>query len=86
MHKLGSKEFVETELARAFQSWTPYTNLKFLQVDDYHAADIRVVFGRYHHGDRWIRRIVNAVPCQSLLKNEDIQLMLRMLFSDARNV
>ena len=40
------------ELDRAFQSWTPYTNLKFVEVEDYHAADIRVVFGRFHHGDR----------------------------------
>ena len=51
-HKLGGKELVLAELERAFQSWTPYTNLKFVYVEDYHAADIRVMFGRYHHGDR----------------------------------
>ena len=49
---LVSKEFVAAELDRAFQSWTPYTNLKFVEVEDYHAADIKVVFGRFHHGDR----------------------------------
>ena len=53
-HKLGGKEFVLAELERAFLSWTPYTNLKFVYVEDYHAADIRVVFGRYHHGDRLV--------------------------------
>ena len=53
-HKLGGMEVVLAELERAFQSWTPYTNLKFVYVEDYHAADIRVVFGRYHHGDRLV--------------------------------
>ena len=53
-HKLGGKEVVLAELERAFQSWTPYTNLKFVYIEDYHAADIRVVFGRYHHGDRLV--------------------------------
>lgn len=52
-HKLGSKEFAAEELHRAFESWVPYTNLKFEPIEDYHAADIRVVFGRYHHGDRY---------------------------------
>ena len=45
-HKLGSKEFVESELARAFQSWTPYTNLKFVQVDVHKPTClIRLLFG-----------------------------------------
>ena len=50
-HKLGSKEFVEKELERAFASWAPYAKLNFIKVDDYHQADIRILFGRYHHGD-----------------------------------
>ena len=50
-HKLGSKEFVEKELARAFKSWSPYAKLNFVPIDDYHTADIRVMFGRYSHGD-----------------------------------
>ena len=49
--KLGSKEFVEKELARAFDSWSPYAKLKFVPIDDYHSADIRILFGRYSHGD-----------------------------------
>ena len=47
-----SREFVERELARAFESWSPYAKLKFEAVDDYHTADIRILFGRYSHGDR----------------------------------
>lgn len=49
--KLGSREFVEKELARAFASWSPYAKIKFVPVDDYHSADIRILFGRYNHGD-----------------------------------
>ena len=39
--KLKSREFVETELARAFDSWSQYSRLKFVPIDDYHSADIR---------------------------------------------
>jgi len=49
--KLGSKEFVIKELSRAFRSWEPYSRLQFVQLDDYYKADIRIVFGRYSHGD-----------------------------------
>ena len=77
-HKLGSKQFVEEELEKAFQvsvfvirelirmsqSWAPYTNLKFEATDDYHEADIRVVFGRYDHGDRFVG-LKHKVECSA---------------------
>ena len=50
-HKLGNKEFAEKELDRAFSSWAPYAKLNFVKIDDYHQADIRILFGRYNHGD-----------------------------------
>ena len=43
---------MEQELARAFESWSPYAKLSFEPVDDYYAADIRIMFGRYSHGDQ----------------------------------
>ena len=49
--KLGSKEFVASELEKAFQSWAAYAKLEFVAIDDYHKADIIVAFGRYAHGD-----------------------------------
>ena len=49
--KLVSKEYVASELDRAFQSWAAYANLEFVSIEDYHKADIRVAFGRYSHGD-----------------------------------
>ena len=53
-----SKEFVERELARAFESWSPYAKLKFEAVDDYHTADIRILFGRYSHGDKLVITLI----------------------------
>ena len=50
-HKLGNKEFAEKELDRAFSSWAPYAKLNFVKINDYHQADIRILFGRYNHGD-----------------------------------
>ena len=50
-HKLGNREFAEKELERAFSSWAPYAKLNFVKIDDYHQADIRILFGRYNHGD-----------------------------------
>ena len=50
-HKLGNREFAEKELERAFSSWAPYARLNFVKIDDYHQADIRILFGRYNHGD-----------------------------------
>jgi len=49
--KLGSKDFVASELDKAFQSWAHYANLKFKSTDDYYKADIKIAFGRYSHGD-----------------------------------
>jgi len=51
--KLQSKEFVVKELDQAFQSWARYAKLDFVKTEDYNAADIRVIFGRYNHGDRY---------------------------------
>jgi hypothetical protein len=39
------------ELERAFDTWSSYANLKFVPTADYYTADIRIVFGRYSHGD-----------------------------------
>ena len=49
--KLVSKEYVASELDRAFQSWVAYANIDFVSIDDYYKEDIRVAFGRYSHGD-----------------------------------
>ena len=56
-----SREFVERELARAFESWAPYAKLDFEAVDDYHGADIRILFGRYTHGDRLSISLIRIV-------------------------
>ena len=60
-HKLGNREFAEKELERAFSSWAPYARLNFVKIDDYHQADIRILFGRYNHGDALV--IIDYIIC-----------------------
>lgn len=42
-----------SELAKAFQVWSDYSQLEFEVSDDYYGSDIVIAFGRYSHGDSY---------------------------------
>jgi hypothetical protein len=40
------------ELSKAFQMWADYSRLRFRRTEVHADADMVILFGRYHHGDK----------------------------------
>ena len=55
--KLGSEDFVQSALKRAFAAWGQYAKLAFDPTDKLEESDITIAFGRYTHGDRHVKYV-----------------------------
>ncbi|XP_040579940.1 matrix metalloproteinase-25 [Lepeophtheirus salmonis] len=50
-NKFPNKSYVEEKLKKAFDTWSDYSGLVFVQVGELSPANIKISFGRYNHGD-----------------------------------